>query len=770
MDSGKLSRIPSVTAVSPVEPDSISLPAIPSSVPVEFFSSTDWSDYVRIIRKHRWTILACIAIGTVFATISSLKAVRIYDAVGRVAINRESGDELGLKNGPQASSDDEYDYLISMDTQARILQSDSIALEVMHRLNLDRPAGAVTASALPEEVHLDEATESALLGGFKGGLEVKPIPRTRIMEIHYRSANPKQAAHIINTLIDVYIEQNRKTRFDATMQTSDWISKQLSDLLLKVESSQEKLVRYQREHDILGLDEKQNIITSKLDELNKQLTVAESDRIQKEAIYRLTQNQSPEVVSAATVPGIERLRSTEADTKTQLAELSAQFGPAYPKVREANGKLAAIEEQIASELRKATERAENDYQAALGREKLLRASLEEQKRQANKLNESAIEYSILKRDVETNRQLYENLLERLKEAGVAAGLKSSNIRVVDPARTPLGPVSPNVPRNIIVALVLSLLGGVVLAFGYEALDNTVRTVDQVNLITGLPAIAVIPKTRPVIDEAARLLRGGARTEGVELVTCVKPHSGIAEAFRALRTSILLSSGAAPPRVILITSALSQEGKTTTSVNTAVVLAQKGARVLLVDADMRRPSIHKLLGLSNRMGLSNLLANVADPREVIQPYPAQPNMYVVPSGPLPPQPAELVAAPRFAQLLAVWRKEFDHVIIDTPPCLSVTDAVVMSVDAEAVIIVIRAAKTTKQNLRRTRDLLASVNAPVRGIVVNAVDMSGSDGHYYYYYYGHDENSSYFSDVAVGVDEAAGEDGKAGVSAQGQASAQ
>ncbi|HZU21895.1 MAG TPA: CpsD/CapB family tyrosine-protein kinase, partial [Terriglobales bacterium] len=274
------------------------------------------------------------------------------------------------------------------------------------------------------------------------------------------------------------------------------------------------------------------------------------------------------------------------------------------------------------------------------------------------------------------------------------------------------------------------------------------TVDQVTLLTGLPAVAVIPKTRPVIDEATRLLRGGSRGEGVELVTCVKPHSGIAEAFRALRTSLLLSSGAAPPRVILVTSALSQEGKTTTSVNTAVVLAQKGARVLLVDADMRRPSIHKVLGVPNRVGLSNLLASVAEPRDVIVGYPAQPNMFVVPSGPLPPQPAELVASPRFGQLLAQWRKEFDHIIIDTPPSLSVTDAVVMSVDADAVIVVIRAAKTTKQNLRRTRDLLASVNAPVRGIVVNAVDMSGPDGHYYYYYYGHDENSSYFSDEAPG----------------------
>ncbi|MBV8207701.1 MAG: polysaccharide biosynthesis tyrosine autokinase [Acidobacteria bacterium] len=747
MDTGKLSRVSAeVTTLSPVESESVSVALPPNPLVNDFSSTSDWSDYYRILRKHRWTILMCVLVGTVIATLASLKAVRIYEAVGRIAINRETSDGLGLKNGA-AGSDDEYDYLVVMDTQARILQSDSLGLEVMHRLKLDQVNGS--AAGLPVEGRLDSRTESALLNGFKGGLDVKPLPRTRIMEIRYKSADPQQAARIINTLIDVYTEQNYKTRFESTMQTSDWISKQLSDLLLKVESSQEKLVQYQREHDILGLDEKQNIITSKLDELNRQLTIAETDRIDKEAIYRLTQEQSPETVRAAEAPGMERLRSSEADLKAQLAEASSQFGTDYPKVKQLNNKLAAVQEEIAAELKKAAQRAKNDYDAALGRESLLHASLEAQKREANKLNESAIQYSILKRDVESNRQLYENLLERLKEAGVAAGLKSSNIRVVDPARAPLAPVSPNVPRNIGVALVLSLIAGVVLAFGFEALDNTVRTVEQVHLLTGLPAIAVIPKTRPIIEEPTRLLRGGLgnRNEAVELVTCVKPHSGIAEAFRALRTSILLSSGGAPPKVILVTSSLSQEGKTTTSVNTAVVLAQKGARVLLIDADLRRPSIHKLLGVHNRVGLSNLLANVAQSADVIIPYEPQPNMFVIPSGPLPPQPAELVASPRLGQLLAQWRKEFDHVVIDTPPCLSVTDAVIMSVEAEAVIVVIRAAKTTKQNLRRTRDLLAGVNAPVRGIVVNAVDMSGPDGHYYYYYYGHDENSPYFRDDLV-----------------------
>lgn len=760
MDTGKLSRIPPrivTQALSPVEPDSISCPAVPPAPLASEFTSADWRDYIHIVRKHKWMIAACVLAGAVVATLASLKAVRIYDAVGRIAINRESGDSLGLKAGAAAGgSDDDYDYVVTMDTQSRILQSDSIALEVMKKLGFDRPPSAA-ASVVPLETPVDPRMQSQMIGGFKGGLEIKPIPRTRIMEIHYRSADPERAARIVNAVIDVYIEQNYKTRFESTMQTSDYIQKKLSDLLLKVESSQEKLVQYQREHGILGIDEKQNIITSKLDELNRQLTIAETDRIQKEAVYRLTQSQSPETVTATALPGIERLRGNEADLKAQLAELSAQFGPNYPKVRELDDRLKAVESEISGELKKATSRAENDYKTALERENLLRASLDDQKKEANKLNESAIEYSILKRDVDTNRQLYESLLERLKEAGVVAGLNSSNIRIVDPARVPLAPVSPNVPRNITVGVALSLMLGIVLAFGYEALDNSVRTVDQVQLLTGLPAIAVIPKTRAIVEDPSRLLRGVtasnfANNDAVELVACLKPHSGIAEAFRALRTSILLSAGGAPPRIILVTSSLAQEGKTTTSVNTAIVLAQKGARVLLVDADMRRPSLHKLLRIPNRIGLSNLLANVNDVSDAVTPYAGQANLFVIPSGPLPPQPAELVASPRMGQLLAQWRKEYDHIIVDTPPSLSVTDAVVMSVEADAVIVVIRAGKTTKQNLRRTRDLLASVNAPVRGIVVNAVDMSGPDGRYYYYYYGHDESSPYFhDDVASHVQE-------------------
>src|SRR5581483_5572189 len=325
---------------------------------------------------------------------------------------------------------------------------------------------------------------------------------TRIIEIHYRSPDKNLAARVVNTLAATYVEQNFKTRFESTMQASDWLSKQLVDLQLKVETSQEKLVRYQKEHEILGIDEKQNITTAKLDELNKELTQAESDRMGKEALYRLTQTGDPDEIASATNgtsgggPGagglLDSLRAKHADLKIQVAELSTQFGPAYPKVLQLNNQLKETDVQIQSEIRKIAVKLRSDYMAAQQHEDLLRAAMDKQKQEANKLNESAIEYSLLKRDYETNRQLYEGLLEKLKEAGVTAGLRSNNVKIVDAARVPTYPSEPNIPRNLAFALLLGLTSGVGLAFLLENLDNTVRTPEQAQVIASLPALGMIP--------------------------------------------------------------------------------------------------------------------------------------------------------------------------------------------------------------------------------------------------------------------------------------
>ena len=733
-------------------------------------------DYVRVLIKRIWVVLGTLAVVFGATLIASLRATPIYDAVGSIAINKPDPMLMSLRDSNNAS--DYYDPT-DLDTEVRILQSDLLALQVISELNLDKlpefgGQGVQSTSSIAlttDAMQPDSSRANTVLAAFKGSLRVMLEPNTRIIDIHFRSPNKELAARVVNALANTYIEQNFKTRFESTMQASDWLSHQLVDLQMKVETSQEKLVRYQKEHQILGIDDKQNITTAKLEELNKELTAAESERMEKESLYRLA--QSGDTDSAASVaaeaapagkaaagssPLLDKLQGQKADLKIQAAQLSTQFGPAYPKVAQLNSQLQEVDRQIQHEMKKVAAHLRGDFLAAVDHENLLRAALEQQKQAQNKLNESAIEYSFLKRDFETNRTLYEDLLQKLKEAGVTAGLRSNNIREVDIARTPAGPVAPNIPRNLSFAFVLGLTSGIGLAFLLEGIDNTVRTPEQAQVISGLPSLGMIPLGSRSTSESGskRGLVVASAKEPVELVTQSRPQSQMAESYRALRTSLLLTSVGAPPKTILVTSALPREGKTTTTINTAIVLAQKGTRVLLIDADLRRPSIHKMLGLGPRIGLSNVLTGGATAQQAIVRSPLLPNLYILPAGTPPPNPAELMASSQMADLLAELREQYDHVVVDTPPTLSVTDAVVLSTQADAVVLVIRSAQTTKPALRRARDILMQVNAKVAGVLLNAVNLDSAD-YYYYEYQGKHGRRYYDEDMGspdAGVQAASG----------------
>ena len=775
MDSGPLVQVNSPQAsalVREMQPAAgvdfgrQAIPRIYTDLPAQ---ESALGEYLRVLIKRKWIVLTCLV--TIFSvvTIASLKMTPVYEANGSIAINKPDST-LNFKDTATFSLD--YYDPTEMETEVRILQSDLLALQVIKELNLDRqqnfgpkPAPALPSSLdlAPDPLQADPARTSALLGSFKGSLKVSLSPNSRIIEVHYRNADRQMAANVVNTLMQTYRDNNFKARFESTMQASDWLSKQLVDLQMKVETSQEKLVRYQKEHEILGIDEKQNIITAKLDELNKALTAAESERMDKEAFYRLIESGNPDVI-ASSAGGLETgngvqsasslldsLRSKEAELKIQAADLNTQFGPAYPKLAQLNSQLKEIESQIQSEMKKIASKVRGQYMTALQRETMLHDALEKQKQEANKLNESAIEYSLLKRDVETNRQLYEGLLQKLKEAGVSAGLKSNNFQIVDSARIPTYPVEPNIPRNLGFAFVLGLTSGVGLAFLLEGLDNTVRSTEQAQVISGLPPLGMIPLGSKTAREGSNLKRLAlaSSNEAVELITQSRPQSQMAESYRALRTSLLLSNLGAPPKVIMVTSALPQEGKSTTSINCAVVLAQKGVRVLLIDADLRRPSIHKTLGMGPRSGLSNVLTGSTTLEQAITRPQILPNLSVLPAGTPPPNPAELLASTNMRDVLLELREKYDHIVLDTPPTLSVTDAVVLSPRADAIVLVIRSGHTTKQALRRSRDILMQVNAKVSGVLLNAVDLSSPDYYYYYEYQG--KYARYYRDDEAPEDE-------------------
>jgi succinoglycan biosynthesis transport protein ExoP len=728
-------------------------------------------EYLRVLVKRKWIVVGCLLTIFTVVAIATLRQVPIYEANGSIAVKKPDSS-LNFKDA-NAVSFDYYDPT-EMETEVKILQSDLLALQVIKELNLDRQpefGGKSPVSPLPSSLDLapdpleaDPSRTSSILASFKGRLTISLIPNSRIMSVRFRDSDPQTAQNVVNKLMGDYQENNYKTRFNNTMQVSDWLGQQLVDLQMKVETSQEKLVRYQKEHEILGIDEKQNITTAKLDELNRALTLAESERMEKEAFYRLLESGDPDAIASSaggledsgaggqSASGLlESLRAKQADLRIQVADLNTQFGPSYPKLAQLNNQLAEIDIELKAEMKKIASKVKGQYTTALGREELLGQALEKQKQAANKLNESAIEYSLLKRDLETNRQLYEGLLEKLKEAGISEGLKSNNFQIVNSARVPTYPVEPNVPRNLGFAFVLGLTSGVGLAFLLEGLDNTVRTTEQAQAISGLPPLGMIPLGSKTAREgaASKRLMLATSNEAVELITHVRPQSQMAESYRALRTSLLLSHLGAPPKVIMVTSALPQEGKSTTSINCAVVLAQKGVRVLLIDCDLRRPSIHKTLGMGPRSGLSNVLTGSITLKQAITVAPTLPNLDVLPAGTPPPNPAELLASTNMRDVLAELRDKYDHIVLDTPPTLSVTDAVVLSPRADAIVLVIRSGSTTKQALRRSRDILMQVNARVSGVLLNAVDLSSPDYYYYYEYQG--KYAQYYRDDGDSSDE-------------------
>ncbi len=691
-------------------------------------------ELMQVLQKRRLIILSVVLTIVALTAVISLRMKKTYEAAGRIVINREVHESYSINDS--AATVEDWDYSLELDTQVKIIQSDAVIQKSLARL-AGRSAPGAPAGAAP-------GTETRAVEAFRSGLKISVLPKTRMIEVRYSSANPNTAANAVNAVIDTYIEENVEARYESVMQASDFLAKQLSDLKVRVETSQEKLVEYQKQSGIVGIDDKQNIVIARLDELNRELTAAEADRIQKEARYRLAKTGQASLLQSDDL--LTRLRSQQSELRNRDAQLRTQFGAAYPKVAETENQLRDLDGQIRATEEKIFAKIRTEYEAAAQRESLLRGSLEQQKAQANQLNEKSVQYMILKRDADSNRQLYEGLLQKLKEAGVSAGLKSSNVRVVDRALVPLRPAKPNILRNLLLSLLLGLAGGIACALIVESLDNTIRTPEQIEGAVMLPTLGTIPRSTMVGGEMRKSLMGrkpaAPKASMLALVTHSRPRSNVAEAYRALRTSILLSSAGAPPKVIVFTSALPQEGKTSTCLNFACVLAQQGSRVLLVDCDLRRPALHRAISLPDqRGGMTTLLSGHSRVDDVLLAVPGVVGLNYIAAGPTSPRPADLLGSPEMQRLLGKWRGEYDHIILDTPPVLSVTDAVVVSVMADSVLLVVRAGQTRKEAVRRARELLVHVAAPVTGVVLNDVDASDP---YYSYYYGAKYDGLYYHD--------------------------
>jgi capsular exopolysaccharide synthesis family protein len=462
---------------------------------------------------------------------------------------------------------------------------------------------------------------------------------------------------------------------------------------------------------------------------------------------------------------IQDLLKRKSDVDQQYAEAVNQYGPNFPKVQRLAEQRKQLEADLASAQKTMVDGIREDFNTARSHVELLEEALDKQKAEANDIAEKLVQYHILQHDAEANKQLYDGLLQKLKEAGITAGLRSSNIRVVDPALVPTSPSRPQKARNILLAFLVGLVGGVGLAIFREYLDNTVKSPDDIEALTGLPSLAVVP-TLPGLDghhsRLSRLKRDTAEQTGantrVELLSYVQPKSQISEAFRALRTSLLLSQAEHPPQVILVTSALPREGKTTAAVNLAVTLAQLGDRTLLVDSDMRKPGIRRALNMTTGkdVGLSSYLAGVCTLDEATILHPAIPNLTALPTGPVPPSPADLLSSHRMREGIAELRRQFKFIVIDSPPIMAATDAVILSALTDGVLLIVRSGETPKEAFTRARDLLAAVKARLLGVVLNAVDSSAPDYYYSYRYYPYAYGHGYGEDVGKSQPLSAGSD--------------
>lgn len=689
----------------------------------------------RTIFKRKVIILCTTALIFFTVALRTMSMTPVFESVVRLQIDPSRSSSLGLDDliSERLGSGDSASHL---QTEVRLIQSDTVAMRVINNLGLAKNPAFVGKSAAAATVTdpsaMSAGQRQSLLGAFRGSLKVQILQNTQLVEVRFRSPDPKLATDVANAVAEQYMQRNFQTRYEGAVQVSNWLSKQMEELQTKAVQAQKQLAEFQKQNNILGADENNNIVTDRLNLLNSQVTNAEGDRIVKEARHRMAQSGDPELI-AATSPNLQLLRSQEADLKAQMAQMAAKYGTGYPKLQELQQRLMKLNDSLANEIRNTGKRLNEDYLSAAKSESLLRNQFNDQKNAAYQLNEHAVQYSVLKHEVETSSELYDTLQQKLKVAGVTAGLNSSYISVVDRAEIPATSVEPQVRTNLALGFFGGLIVGMLLAFFLESLDDTVSSSSEMESFISVPVLCSVP-----LNQSPDRAKIGAAEAGREIpaapILLSSPRSAAAEAFRGLRTSLLLSSPDRQPKVIAIVSSLAAEGKTTVSVNLGISFAQRGESVLLIDADLRRSTIHSQFGLPpSRHGLSTILTQGINDRAIITPLESLPTLKLLPAGPHPPNPAELLGSKRMVETLEAFSAQYDRIIIDTPPVLSVADSLTLAYLADAVVLVVRSGTARKKAVLRVRDLLQRTNSNLVGIVFNCVNLKLEQ-----YYYAHGAN--------------------------------
>jgi succinoglycan biosynthesis transport protein ExoP len=709
------------------------------------------SQWLQVVRRRHALLVAVLAVALALSVIQYAISPKLYRATTVLQIERRPSSAAAMQQTIQY--EDWFDAQYFFPTQYRLLQSRGLAERVVKNLRLaDDPAfnprrgrllggsaGTVTASD-------DDANLAGLAFGVLGGLEVNPVRNTSLVEVSYVSTHPELAARIANGVADAYIDWGVETRFATVGRASTFLTSQIEALKQEIQDKEAQLQAYSRRSDIVALDPSSNVTLQRLEGLNKDYVGALSERISKEAHYKELVN-SPDDVVADTVSGglVTQLRGEQLKLEREYATKLNTYKPEWPAMQELRAQIEKGRQHLASVTQemvtKARDSARSEYQGALRREVALTAELGRQKGEAMRLNSAAVEYNNLKVEVSTRRTLLDELVRKQSETEVASRLegdRDSNVQVVDRALVPGGPYRPSLFRNLTLGLLLGLACGLGVVFFVEYLDRSVKTTDDLDRILGLPLLAVIPDVGQHSDGygysryygyGRRHGKGtsGHRVQGatkagsdagvgqIELVSHFKPRLAVSEAYRSLRTALLLSTTNRLKSVV-VTSAIPGEGKTSTASNLAVVLAQLGRQVLLVDADLRKPRLHEIFGISNRVGLVSFLTRGVEDSAIFL-RTSVPNLTLTPTGPVPPNPSELLSSERMMDFVAVAYQRFDYVIFDSPPTLPVTDAIVLGAMSDGVVLCVGSGVLLREDARACQQRLQLSDVRILGAALN-----------------------------------------------------
>ena len=755
----------------------------------------DLLDIWRIALKRKWIIIAFAAIFLMVAGLRSMLKTPVYQANTTILIEDPNSTQFDIQEIMGSSTYGSYSYLGTyFNTQLKLLTSRSLAERVARKIDLKnrrelqtdenqkkslvqtvkglfsfswlRGSKKETESEEDQDVFVYRDPDIQYAFTVLGGLSVSPVEETRLVNLSYSSYYPVLAADIVNAIAEEFINYSVEMRYEATQQASEFLSGQITEIRVDLTAKERELQKYGEEQKILYLKEEENTVVSKFGDYSKAYTEAQLDRYKKEAAYRelrdLKVDSLPQYVSN---PIIDSLRSQYAQLRIDYNEKLRFYKPEYPEMQSLQAKINGLQTQLRDEIGKAVEVASVGYQEALKREASLRNVLESQRQDVVETNNAAILYNSLKIEVETKRELLNSLVSRQNETLVSArlrGLKTSNIRIVDKALVPGSPLSRNTSRNLFIALFLGVFLGVGLSFFIEYLDNTIHDPEELKKLTELPSLGVVPFISPNGAKDKSAYRSGYRNSSIngykgghqkgqtdikeiEMVNHLFPSHSVSEDYRTIRTSILFSHADSPPKVITFSSSFPEEGKTATTSNVAISFSQLEKKVLLIDGDMRRSRLHKVFKVRNLNGLSSYLTGKIDFEKAVQQTPVK-NLYMISSGPIPPNPAELLNSQRMKTLIDDAKKSFDIILIDSPPVLAVIDPIILSSMSDSTILVVRQGKTNKKAFVKAVEELQKGASRLIGVIFNEVKLSQSGKYYSSGYYKYMEE--YYADGETG----------------------